>query len=136
MPYYKPLSDKDETLVFESRFESGNLDLAIKISEAEYNLILQNDSLSHGHTQWFYFKVSNTRKGKQITFNILNFVLLIVIVVKKELSIQQRNEDCDAFGAEAGQRRRFVVQSRRQHILHPEQIQKASNPFPQHRIQH
>jgi len=78
-PYYKPLNDADETLVFESRFESGNLDLAIKVSEDNYNLILQNDSLSYGHTQWFYFKVSNTRKGKHITFNILNFVLSSIL---------------------------------------------------------
>ena len=50
--YYTPYSKDDETLVFESRFESGNLDLAIKISDNEYNLVLQNDSLSNGHTQW------------------------------------------------------------------------------------
>ena len=74
-PYYTPLNDKDETLVFESRFESGNLDLVYKVSVTEYNLILQNDSLTNGNTQWFYFKVSNTRKGRLVTFNILNLVL-------------------------------------------------------------
>lgn len=50
-PYYIPLNGDDKTLVFESRFESGNLGLALKISEEEYNLVLQNDSLSKGNTQ-------------------------------------------------------------------------------------
>ena len=39
-PYYKPENDHDNTLIFESRFESGNLLAAIKISENEYDLIL------------------------------------------------------------------------------------------------
>ena len=78
-PYYIPYDETDHTLVFESRFESGNLDYAIKISDNEYNLLLQNDTLSFGHTQWFYFKVSNTRKNKVITFNIVNFVIYIEI---------------------------------------------------------
>jgi hypothetical protein len=50
-PYYTPLNQNDCTLVFESRFESGNLGLAIKTSDEEYNLVLQNDSLSKGNTQ-------------------------------------------------------------------------------------
>jgi len=74
-PYYIPRDIDDETLIFESRFESGNLELAIKVSDTEYNLLLQNDSLTNGNTQWFYFKVSNTRYNKRVTFNILNFVL-------------------------------------------------------------
>jgi len=81
--YYMPYSTDDETLIFESRFESGNLDLAIKISNSEYNLVLQNDSLTKGNTQWFYFKVSNTRKNKKITFHILNFVFFHVHELKK-----------------------------------------------------
>jgi len=64
-------TSKDTTLVFESRFESGNLNLAVKVSNLnvdnsvgiapiipknnvkldEYNLILQNDTNTHGHTQ-------------------------------------------------------------------------------------
>jgi len=38
--YYVPRSPSDTTLVFESRFESGNLQLAHKVTENEYNLIL------------------------------------------------------------------------------------------------
>lgn len=48
--YYQPKSKADSTLVFESRFESGNLQLAHKQSESEYDLVLQNDINSKGHT--------------------------------------------------------------------------------------
>ena len=58
--------------MFESRFESGNLNLAIKVSDSEYNLILQNDINTNGHTQWFFFKVENTFANKQVKFNCIN----------------------------------------------------------------
>lgn len=38
--YYLAKSPADTTLIFESRFECGNLQLAHKQSEKEYNLIL------------------------------------------------------------------------------------------------
>lgn len=38
--YYEPISSEDKTLAFESRFESGNLNLAVKVSDNEYNLVL------------------------------------------------------------------------------------------------
>jgi hypothetical protein len=60
--YYYPESESDTTLCFESRFESGNLMVAIKASDNEYDLVLQNDINTNGHTQWYFFKVSNTRK--------------------------------------------------------------------------
>ena len=63
----------DKTLLFESRFESGNLYLATKVSEQEYDLLMQNDTNTKGHTQWFYFKVQNTRAGVPVKFNILNY---------------------------------------------------------------
>jgi hypothetical protein len=34
---------KENTLRFESRFESGNLFIALKAQENEYNLLMQND---------------------------------------------------------------------------------------------
>ena len=70
--YYTPENSSDKTLVFESRFESGNLNLAVKVSDSEYNLILQNDINTNGHTQWFFFRVGNTRKGQKVKFNMLN----------------------------------------------------------------
>ena len=72
LPYYVPEGPADKTLVFESRFESGNLNLAIKMAEDEYNLLLQNDINTNGHTQWFFFRVSNTFKGHTVKFNMLN----------------------------------------------------------------
>lgn len=38
--FYKPKGPDDKTLIFESRFESGNLLAAIKISDVEYDLVL------------------------------------------------------------------------------------------------
>ncbi len=33
LPYYTPVDENDRTLVFESRFESGNLAMAYKLSD-------------------------------------------------------------------------------------------------------
>lgn len=59
--------------MFESKFESGNLYLAQKVSDVEYNLLMQNDINTNGHTQWFYYQVKNTRKNLNVTFKIMNF---------------------------------------------------------------
>ena len=75
-PYYKPISEQDMTLVFESRFECGNLDLAIKIDDHNYKLLMQSDSNTKGNTQWFYFKVTNTRQDMEVNFEIMNYVRL------------------------------------------------------------
>jgi hypothetical protein len=50
LPYYMAKGRQDRTLVFESRFESGNLQLVQKSSDYEYNLVLQSDVNSKGHT--------------------------------------------------------------------------------------
>lgn len=52
----------NDVLLFDSMFESGNLLQADRIDANEYNLYMQVDSNSKGHQQWFYFRVSNTRK--------------------------------------------------------------------------
>jgi hypothetical protein len=67
------IDPEDKTLLFESKFESGNLYLAQKVNDIEYNLLMQNDINTNGHTQWFYFQVKNTRKNSVVKFNILNF---------------------------------------------------------------
>ena len=70
-PYYR--QPEEDTLEFDSVFESGNLAIAIKVSHDEYNCLLQNDVNTSGHTQWFFFKVrANLRKKAKIKFNILN----------------------------------------------------------------
>jgi cytosolic carboxypeptidase protein 2/3 len=63
-PFYIPTSAEDNTLLFESRFESGNLRRAIQVYEYEYDLILKSDYNTRGYTQWYYFKIANTRAGK------------------------------------------------------------------------
>jgi len=44
----------------------------MKISDNEYDLILQNDINTNGHTQWFFYRVSNAREGQKVRFNIIN----------------------------------------------------------------
>lgn len=73
--YYQKESDDDTTLIFESRFESGNLRRAVKIGENEYNLILKQDyNASCIYTQWYYFRVTNTRKNTIYKFNFVNLI--------------------------------------------------------------
>ena len=63
----------ENTLQFESRFESGNLQLAYKIDDSLYQLFLHNDTNTTGYTQWFYFQVSNTKK-RRVKFQIMNLL--------------------------------------------------------------
>jgi cytosolic carboxypeptidase protein 2/3 len=48
--FYKKKDQFDKTLIFESRFESGNLAAALKVSDTDYHLLLQNDVNTSGHT--------------------------------------------------------------------------------------
>ncbi|KAK7793652.1 hypothetical protein R5R35_006136 [Gryllus longicercus] len=59
-------------LLFESRFESGNLRKVVQIGLHEYELILLPDVNSVKHHQWFYFEVSNMEANVTYTFNIVN----------------------------------------------------------------
>ena len=70
----KDLANEDDVLIFESRFESGNLKKAIQVDKSEYELVLKPDYNTKNFTQWFYFKISNTRKYREYTFHIINFV--------------------------------------------------------------
>ena len=86
-PYYKLKNEKDKTLIFESRFESGNLLCAFKTEEENsYQLYLQNDTNTTGYIQWFFFRVSNTKKGNKAIFTIIN-MLRPICSYKKGLKI-------------------------------------------------
>ena len=85
--YYTPMDEADATLVFESRFESGNLYQATKVGEFEYNLQLCADWNTTSHVQWFYFSVSNTRAGVRYRFNIENMVMSLCHVITMCLSV-------------------------------------------------
>ncbi|XP_008144939.2 cytosolic carboxypeptidase 2 isoform X1 [Eptesicus fuscus] len=65
---------EDNTLLFESRFESGNLQKAVKVDTYEYELTLRTDLYTNKHTQWFYFRVQNTRKDATYRFTIVNLL--------------------------------------------------------------
>jgi len=54
-----------EQAILPARFEGGNLQKAVKVYEAEYDLILRPDINTRGHAQWFYFSIGNTRKRKR-----------------------------------------------------------------------
>jgi len=73
-PYYVQQAESDTTLVFESRFECGNLRRALQIYEFEYDLILSPDYNTKGNTQWYYFSISNTRANRLYRFNIINMM--------------------------------------------------------------
>ncbi|CAK1551904.1 unnamed protein product [Leptosia nina] len=62
----------EDELRFESRFESGNLAKAIKITSAYYELHLRTDLYTNRHVQWFYFRVTNTKKQMMYRFSIVN----------------------------------------------------------------
>lgn len=57
----QPYALDQDDLVFESRFESGNLARVVKVTQNYYELYLRPDMYTNRHTQWFYFRVKNTR---------------------------------------------------------------------------
>ena len=44
------LADEDDVLIFESRFESGNLKKAIQVDKSEYELVLKPDHNTKNYT--------------------------------------------------------------------------------------
>jgi hypothetical protein len=73
-PQYTLVVPEEEVLYFDSRFESGNLSKAIKISDNEYNLLLNFDTETQGHTQWYFFSVKPFKKAHTVRFNIINLM--------------------------------------------------------------
>ena len=72
--------NKDNELLFSSKFESGNLRYAIKLSNNEYDLILRPETNSMRTYHWFFFRVKinnftssdKLNKNKIVKFNIIN----------------------------------------------------------------
>jgi len=94
-------SASDTTLMFESRFESGNLHRAVQVSEYEYDLELRQDYGSVNYlTQWFYFKVHNTRANQTYKFNIVNLIKPDSLYNHgmKILMYSKKNADENGFG--------------------------------------
>lgn len=73
-PFVGMKVDADEdVLVFDSKFESGNLDKVSRVKENEYDLYIRNDSNTYGRNQWFYFTARNKSGEKVVKMNIVNF---------------------------------------------------------------
>ncbi|KAM4874488.1 cytosolic carboxypeptidase 3 isoform 4-T4 [Thomomys bottae] len=72
-PLKQPADNCDNTLMFEARFESGNLQKVVKVAEYEYQLTVRPDLFTNKHTQWYYFQVTNTRADTAYRFTIVNF---------------------------------------------------------------
>lgn len=77
--YTLTIPNQQNILIFDSRFENGNLRKVAKVSNVEYNLWLENDLNTKGHTQWYYFKVvykdialHADKKNHRVKFNMLN----------------------------------------------------------------
>jgi cytosolic carboxypeptidase protein 2/3 len=70
-----PKLNLTDELVFDSNFESGNLDMVIKRSENEYNLYMRVDTNTRGHHQWFYFTVTvpGSWNRRTVQFTVCNF---------------------------------------------------------------
>lgn len=56
-----PVDEGYTGLMFESRFESGNLAKAVRITPTYYELYLRPDLYTNRSKQWFYFRVSGTK---------------------------------------------------------------------------
>lgn len=67
-------SIRDTSLFFNSNFESGNLKEVERVSEHEYNLLLNYDTNTTIYTQWYYFSVMNVKAGNSYKFNLVNLV--------------------------------------------------------------
>lgn len=63
-----------EGLQFESRFECGNLAVALRSSSdpSHYGLYLHNDTNTLGYNRWFYFAITNHAEA-HCRLSILNF---------------------------------------------------------------
>ncbi|XP_072820505.1 cytosolic carboxypeptidase 3 isoform X4 [Vicugna pacos] len=72
-PLKQPVDNCDDTLMFEARFESGNLQKVVKVAEYEYQLTVRPDLFTSKHTQWYYFQVTNTQAEIVYRFTITNF---------------------------------------------------------------
>ncbi|CEG47357.1 aps kinase atp sulfurlyase pyrophosphatase fusion protein [Plasmopara halstedii] len=72
----------DDTLFFDSLFENGNLQKAVRVFrkrstgsqtlQQEYELVIHPDVNNGAYRQWFYFQVRNGRPGTTYRFALVN----------------------------------------------------------------
>eukprot|EP01038_Epipyxis_sp_PR26KG_P005033 gene5033-7023_t len=89
VPYVVPPNGLGEpfahSLTFDSEFESGNLLRSVQKGDNSYDLFLRSDLHTPGHTQWFYFAVSNTHSPELI--NLIEQQKMDVSPVKVKFNI-------------------------------------------------
>ncbi|XP_048386500.1 cytosolic carboxypeptidase 2-like [Stegostoma tigrinum] len=73
IPHSVP-EDWAPSLIFESRFESGNLHQAWRVGQYEYNLMLAMDTFTSRHTQWYYFRIQSIVSDVTYKFKIVNLL--------------------------------------------------------------
>lgn len=71
--FYGMKAEFKKEIEFDSAFECGNLDKAVKISKNEYDLYMRSDTNTYGNYKWFYFKVLNKSEDRCVKLNIVNF---------------------------------------------------------------
>ena len=79
-------NNNDAKIIFDSKFESGNLRMAIKLNsdiENEYDLIIRKDYNCEKNYSWFFFSFFSDRET-DIKFNILNFIKKKIMFDEKE----------------------------------------------------
>jgi hypothetical protein len=72
----EPKNENEAKIIFDSKFESGNLRMAIKLNseiDNEYDLIMRKDYNSEKNYSWFFFSIESDKEAN-IKFNILNFI--------------------------------------------------------------
>ena len=62
------------SLLFDADFESANLRRAVQVGPREYNLVLNCDVNTRGHTQWFLFRVKAMEAGVGYRFHLINLM--------------------------------------------------------------
>ena len=61
-------AQKSCDLIFDSMFESGNLDIAVQVQPEEFNLYLKADTNTRGYCNWFFFKVTRKPDKSSVKF--------------------------------------------------------------------
>ena len=82
----EPKNSNDAKIIFDSKFESGNLRMAIKLNSDignEYDLIIRKDYNCEKNYSWFFFSIECDREC-DIKFNILNFIKKKIMFDEKE----------------------------------------------------
>ena len=86
-PYLPP-----DYLHFDSKFENGNLDRVVAISEREYDLYIRSDTNSRKHYTWFYFSVYNIKNKGRVKFNVVNITGSPVLYSKGMTPVHSSNQ--------------------------------------------